>query len=271
MSDRETRKANVVEALNKARSMELHAIHQYMNQHYNLDDMDYGELAANMKLIAIDEMRHCEMFAERIKELGGEPTSEVAGKVVKGQEVKAIYSSDSDSEDDTIFVYNELRKVCVDNGDILTAKLFETIIGEEQIHLNYFDNISDHIETLGDTFLSKIAGTPSSTGGTTKGFAIAPATNAARDLAQFSARFGTPLTYKLSKLAHCMQRPGECLPAFAFTLRVWGMAVFSASDACAMTASKRGRTGTDGMRAGSPGLYFHAVCAHVLMKGGVPS
>lgn len=47
MSDRETRKANVVEALNKARSMELHAIHQYMNQHYNLDDMDYGELAAN--------------------------------------------------------------------------------------------------------------------------------------------------------------------------------------------------------------------------------
>ena len=84
MSDRETRKANVVEALNKARSMELHAIHQYMNQHYNLDDMDYGELAANMKLIAIDEMRHCEMFAERIKELGGEPTSEVAGKVVKG-------------------------------------------------------------------------------------------------------------------------------------------------------------------------------------------
>ena len=135
MSDRETRKANVVEALNKARSMELHAIHQYMNQHYNLDDMDYGELAANMKLIAIDEMRHCEMFAERIKELGGEPTSEVAGKVIKGQEVKAIYSSDSDSEDDTIFVYNELRKVCVDNGDILTAKLFETIIGEEQIHL----------------------------------------------------------------------------------------------------------------------------------------
>ena len=175
MSDRETRKANVVEALNKARSMELHAIHQYMNQHYNLDDMDYGELAANMKLIAIDEMRHCEMFAERIKELGGEPTSEVAGKVVKGQEVKAIYSSDSDSEDDTIFVYNELRKVCVDNGDILTAKLFETIIGEEQIHLNYFDNISEHSEPLGDTFLSKIAGTPSSTGGTTKGFAIAPA------------------------------------------------------------------------------------------------
>ncbi len=56
MSDRATRKQNVIEALNKARAMELQAIHQYMNQHYNLDDKDYGELAANMKLIAIDEI-----------------------------------------------------------------------------------------------------------------------------------------------------------------------------------------------------------------------
>ena len=91
MLSREERKAAVVAALNKARSMELHAIHQYMNQHYNLDDKDYGELAMNMKLIAIDEMRHCEMFAERIKELGGEPTSELAAKVVKGQDVKTIF------------------------------------------------------------------------------------------------------------------------------------------------------------------------------------
>ena len=65
--NRESRKAKVIEVLNKARAMELFAIHQYMNQHYNLDDMDYGELAANMKLIAIDEMRHAENFAERIK------------------------------------------------------------------------------------------------------------------------------------------------------------------------------------------------------------
>ena len=44
MVSREERKVNVIAALNKARSMELHAIHQYMNQHYNLDDKDYGEL-----------------------------------------------------------------------------------------------------------------------------------------------------------------------------------------------------------------------------------
>ena len=32
------RVAKVIEVLNKARSMELYAVHQYMNQHYNLDE-----------------------------------------------------------------------------------------------------------------------------------------------------------------------------------------------------------------------------------------
>ena len=48
------RVAKVIEVLNKARSMELYAVHQYMNQHYNLDDLDYGEFASKIKLIAID-------------------------------------------------------------------------------------------------------------------------------------------------------------------------------------------------------------------------
>ena len=67
---KQVRRKAVIAVLNKARAMELQAVHQYMNQHYGLDDMDYGELAANLKLIAIDEMRHAEQFAERIKELG---------------------------------------------------------------------------------------------------------------------------------------------------------------------------------------------------------
>ena len=59
------RVTKVIEVLNKARSMELYAVHQYMNQHYNLDNLDYGEFASKIKLIAIDEMRHAEQFAER--------------------------------------------------------------------------------------------------------------------------------------------------------------------------------------------------------------
>jgi bacterioferritin len=169
---REKRKAKVIEVLNKARSMELTAITQYMNQHYNLDDKDYGELAAKVKLIAIDEMRHAEGFAERIKELGGEPTTEPDQKVTKGQKVEQIFTFDAGLEDNTIDIYNQFLLVCRENGDSTSMKLFEQTIDEEQLHYNYFDNISDHITTLGNTYLAKIAGTPSATGIGPSGFVV---------------------------------------------------------------------------------------------------
>jgi bacterioferritin len=167
---KEQKKQKVIEVLNKARGMELQAIAQYMNQHYNLDDMDYGDMAAKVKLIAIDEMRHAEMFADRIKELGGEPTTEPAGKAEKGQKVQSVFSFDAKLEDDAIESYNQFLLVCRENGDSISVKIFETIIDEEQVHFNYFDNVSDHIEKLGETYLAQIAGTPSATGLQTQGF-----------------------------------------------------------------------------------------------------
>ncbi len=169
---RKKQKEKVIEVLNKARAMELQAIHQYMNQHYNLDDMDYGELAGKMKLIGIDEMRHAEAFAERVKELGGEPTTELAGKVQKGQAVEAIFPFDANLEDHTIAIYNGFCQICRENGDSLSMKLFEQIIDDEQLHFNYFDNVGAHIEKLGAVYLAQIAGTPSATGLQPQGFAI---------------------------------------------------------------------------------------------------
>jgi bacterioferritin len=164
-------KQAVIDALNKARAMELQAIHQYMNQHYKLDDMDYGELAGKVKLIAIDEMRHAEAFAERIKELGGEPTVDKAEPVVKGQDVEDIFPFDAGEEDKAIIAYNGFLNLCRENGDSVTAKIFEEIIDEEQVHYNYFDAVGGHIERLGAVYLAKIAGSPSSTGLNTQGFA----------------------------------------------------------------------------------------------------
>jgi bacterioferritin len=169
---KEDRRKSVIEVLNKARAMELYAIIQYMNQHYNLDNLDYGQLAGKVKLIGIDEMRHAEMFAERVKELGGEPITEPAAKAQKGQKVEIIFGFDAKLEDNTIDIYNQFAAVCRENGDSISMKLFETIIDEEQIHFNYFDNVDEHIKSLGATYLAQIAGTPSATGLTPKGFAV---------------------------------------------------------------------------------------------------
>ncbi len=61
-------------------------------------------------------------------------------------------------------------KVCSENGDSITKKLFEQIIDEEQEHLNYFDNVAGHIETFRECLPARIAGTSASTGGTSKSF-----------------------------------------------------------------------------------------------------
>ncbi len=167
---REEKKKKVIEVLNKARSMELQAIHQYMNQHYKLADMDYGELAANIKLIAIDEMKHAEDFAERIKELGGEPTTDLAGGVKREQDIKEIFPFNSEQEEGAIEAYNQFLLICRENGDSISVKLFERIIDHEQEHLSYFDNIADHIENLGDAYLARIVGATADTGGASKGF-----------------------------------------------------------------------------------------------------
>ncbi len=177
-ASRDSARKNVIAALNKARAMELYAITQYMNQHYALDDMNYGTLAADMKRIAIDEMTHAEKFAERIKELGGDPATERDGKIERGLDVTKLYSFDSNVEIDTIAEYNNLLKICRDNGDSVSARVLEAIIEDEQVHQSYFDNIAGHIQHLGAAYLSHIAGTSASIGASTKGFT---ATQGAQD------------------------------------------------------------------------------------------
>ncbi len=110
------------------------------------------------------------LFAERIKELCGEPIAESTQKVQKGQKVEQIFAHDSKLEDDTIDSYNRFLQICRENGDSITPKLFEQIIEEQQEHLGYFDNVGDHIKELGNTYLDRVAGTPANTGGFSKGF-----------------------------------------------------------------------------------------------------
>ena len=98
------------------------------------------------------------------------PCSALASQVVKGQGIRDIFPYDANLEDNTIATYNQLLAVCRENGDMISANLFQKIIDEEQEHYNYFDNSRNHIDTLGDIFLAKIAGTSSSTGNDYKGF-----------------------------------------------------------------------------------------------------
>lgn len=166
-----TKNSAVLELLNKAHADELAAIYQYMSQHYRLADADYGQIAAQVKLIAIDEMLHSEKLAERIHELGGTPAMKASMPVKYGQGFGDAMAYDVGLEQTAIEDYGRAAKVCQENNDSISAKLFELLAQEEQLHLNWFGAVSRHVKELGSAYLAQVTGGAADPGGAApKGF-----------------------------------------------------------------------------------------------------
>ena len=148
----------VIDVLNEARSRELGAITQYMAQHYELEDQDFGKLAKKLKEIGIQEMKHAEALAERILFLKGEPTSKPDGLAKKGQSMADMLKTDMALEAAAIKMYNEAALLCAAEKDQISKQLFEKLLGEEEGHFNDFENIKSHLEKLGNAYLATLAG-----------------------------------------------------------------------------------------------------------------
>lgn len=148
----------VIDLLNEARARELTAITQYMVQHYELEDADYGKLAKKLKEIGIQEMKHAEALAERILFLKGTPTTKPDAVAKKGEEIAAILATDMSLEAQAIKMYNEAANVCALEKDMISKQLFEKLLAEEEGHLNDFENIKDHVDKLGAAYLVTLAG-----------------------------------------------------------------------------------------------------------------
>ena len=148
----------VIDLLNAGRARELTAIMTYMGQHYELDDQGFGKLAAKMKEVGIQEMNHAEALAERILFLGGTPTSEPDAKIERGQEIAAMCATDEALEQQAIKMYNAAAEVCAAEGDHVSEQLFERLLGEEEAHLDYFQNVRKHLEQMGDAYMATLTG-----------------------------------------------------------------------------------------------------------------
>jgi bacterioferritin len=146
----------VINSLNEARSRELTAISQYMAQHYELEDNDFGKLASKFKEVAIAEMKHAEKLADRILFLKGEPTSKPDGVAKKGQQIPEMLTTNIDLEQQAILMYNVASMLCASEKDQISKELFEELLKDEEGHLNYFENIKDHVDKLGASYLATL-------------------------------------------------------------------------------------------------------------------
>lgn len=145
-----------IDLLNRGVRMETTASLQYMDFHVRLEDAGYRYLAKIFKRIAIQEMKHTEDFAERILFLEGDFDMTPDSKIVKYKEkdVKAILTKAMDLEQTTIDSYNEWARVCGEAKDSASKRLFESLIEEEEEHLDTFRKEFDNLETYGDNYLA---------------------------------------------------------------------------------------------------------------------
>ena len=148
----------VIDLLNDGRARELGAILQYMAQHYELEDADFGKLAKVLKDTAIVEMKHAEKLAERILFLGGTPTSQLQPQPKKGQTIPQMLATDEALEAGAVQLYNASAVRCSELGDQVSKDLFEELLADEEGHLDTFQNVADHVKQLGESYLATLAG-----------------------------------------------------------------------------------------------------------------
>ena len=148
----------VIDLLNEARLRELEAIDQYMIHHDELENKDFGKLASKIKEIAIAEMKHAEKLAERILFLKGEPISETGCNSKKGQEIPEMLATDMVLERRAVKMYSEAAVICGSEKDQKSKDLFEELLGDEEGHLNFFENVKDHVDNLGAAYIATLTG-----------------------------------------------------------------------------------------------------------------
>lgn len=146
----------VIDALNAARRRELTAIIQYMAEHYELEDQGYDKFGDEMKRIAIVEMKHAEKLAERILFLGGVPSYKLEKEAVKGQDIAGMLKTNEALEAEAISMYNESAKLCAEEGDQISKKLFEDLLEQEEEHIDEFQQMADHVEKLGAAYIATL-------------------------------------------------------------------------------------------------------------------
>ena len=147
-------KAKSINLLNKAVADELQAVHQYMYFHFHLADQGFNPLSMLFRRIAIMEMGHVELLAERVLFLKGDVEMKVAGPVEKITEPEAILAKAMSMEEGSAKDYNAAALECGANADSASKQMFEQLVRDEESHFDLFEKQRDNIKRFGPSYLA---------------------------------------------------------------------------------------------------------------------
>jgi bacterioferritin len=139
----------VIEQLNERLAEELTAINQYMVHAEMCDNWKYQRLDETIQKRAIAEMKHAEKLIARILFLEGRPIVSNLNKIFIGAEVQKMHENDRGAEEGAIRGYNETIRLAAEVGDHSTKVLLESILKEEEDHIDWIEAQLDQIKQVG--------------------------------------------------------------------------------------------------------------------------
>jgi bacterioferritin len=139
----------IIQTLNALLSDELTAINQYIVHSEMCANWQYERLHEAIEKRAIIEMGHAEKLIARLLFLEGRPIVSQLNKINIGTQVEEQHKNDLAAEEGAVKAYNAGIRLAVEVGDNGTRELFESILKDEEEHLDWLEAQLDQIQQMG--------------------------------------------------------------------------------------------------------------------------
>jgi bacterioferritin len=139
----------VIDALNRALTIELTAINQYFCQAKMCQNWGFNRLYRKHYEESLGEMKHAETLIERLLFLEGVPEIARYDVIRVGTDVKEQFENDLKLELGGVKAYNELIDLCVRVKDNGTRDVVEPILHESEEHVDWLETQLGLIQAVG--------------------------------------------------------------------------------------------------------------------------
>lgn len=138
--------------LQRAITMELTTVNQYLLQAHQLANWGIDRLADRMFEEVEEERGHANRFIERMLFLDGEPNVRDLDEIVKPVNVRQIFETQHKMELEARAYYDKAARECQQAGDSGTFDLFVSILKEEEGHIDFLEDQFNLLELMGDQY-----------------------------------------------------------------------------------------------------------------------
>ena len=139
----------VIDYLNDALRHELTAVNQYWLHYRLLENWGYQTLAKKWRRESIEEMQHADRLIARIIFLEGFPNMQTLDSLHIGHTVNEVIDRDLQAELTARALYQEAATHCHAVKDYASRALFDELIRDEEVHIDYLETQLELIARLG--------------------------------------------------------------------------------------------------------------------------